>query len=66
VRGEWEGEGRGKYSSIAGLESAHLLLCAGELLLRDDALEHVACDVPELLVLALEQKDDSRALRVER
>ncbi len=41
-----EGEGRGKYSSISGFESAHLLLRGGELLLRDDALEHVARDVP--------------------
>ena len=52
--------------AVTGLEARELLLCGGPLLLRDDGLEDLAGNVPELLVLGLEEHDDARALRVER
>lgn len=48
--------------AVAGLEARELLLGGGPLLLGDDGLEDLAGDVPELLVLGLEEHDDARAL----
>ena len=52
--------------AVAGLEARELLVGGGPLLLGDDRLEDLAGNVPELLVLSLEEHDDAGALRVER
>lgn len=62
----WDAAVRGEtYSSVSGLEAVQLLCGALELLSGDDGLEDILGDVPELLVLLLEENDGAGALAVE-
>lgn len=53
------------YRSIASLEQVQPLLGLGPLVVRDNTLQHGLCDLPELIMLVLEQQNDSVALTVE-
>lgn len=55
------------YGSVRGLEAVELGLRARlELILGDHGLEHLGGNVPELLVVLVQEDDDARRLRVER
>lgn len=53
------------HRSICGLESANLLRRLGEVLLRSQGLEDLEDIVPELLVVLVEQDDETGGLGVE-
>ena len=55
----------GTHSSVGALEHVQLLLRGGVLVGRDDSLEGIFGDVPQLVVLALDQQDGAGALAVE-
>lgn len=54
------------YSSVGAPEHVKLLLSGSVLLSRDDSLEGILGNVPELVVLLLEQDNDASALAIER
>lgn len=54
------------YGSVPGLEAANLLLCGTELLRGNHGLQDLEDEVPEGVVLLVEEKDNAGALRVER
>ena len=56
----------GTHSPIGALEHVQLLLCGGILVGRDHSLEGIFGNVPQLVVLALDQQDGAGALAVER
>jgi hypothetical protein len=62
AKGWWRGV---TYSAISSLEHIHLLLGLLILIGWDDALENLLVDVPELVMLVLEQDDGAGGLRVE-
>lgn len=53
------------HGSVGALEHVELALGGGVGVLGHDGLQDVLCDLPDLLVLLLEQQDDARRLRVE-
>lgn len=57
--------GRWTYSASGALEESHLLGGGLKVLGRDDSLEDLGGDVPELLVLGAKEDDDAVGLGVE-
>ena len=53
------------YRSVRSPKTRNLGLRLRELIRRHDFLQHITCNIPELLVLVLEQQDDACGLRVE-
>lgn len=53
------------HSSVGALEHVELLLGDLVLLLRDNSLQGILSDVPQLVVLVLQEKDSTRGLAVE-
>lgn len=54
------------YSSVASAETGNAAAGGFPLVLRDDGLQSIADNVPEFVVLVLQQEDQTGGLGVER